>query len=91
MELELDQISGVAESAVFGVPHPDLGEGVTAAIVLDGSGEVSERQVIELLQPRLARFKQPKRVIILDALPRNAMGKVQKNLLREQYAGLYAS
>jgi len=91
VELELDQISGVAESAVFGVPHPDLGEGVTAAIVLDGSGEVSERQVIELLQPRLARFKQPKRVIILDALPRNAMGKVQKNLLREQYAGLYAS
>jgi malonyl-CoA/methylmalonyl-CoA synthetase len=91
VELELDQISGVAESAVFGVPHPDLGEGVTAAIVLDGSGEVSERQIIELLQPRLARFKQPKRVIILDALPRNAMGKVQKNLLREQYAGLYAS
>ena len=78
--------SGVLESAVFGVPHPDFGEGVTAAVVPQTGGRLSEADIIKPMQARLARYKVPKRVLLVDELPRNAMGKVQKNALRAAYA-----
>lgn len=91
-ELEeiLDTLPGVAESAVIGVPHPDFGEGVTAVLVASKGEAPSEAQVLAALDGRLARFKQPKRVMVVDALPRNVMGKVQKNVLREQFKALYS-
>jgi malonyl-CoA/methylmalonyl-CoA synthetase len=89
VEMELDALSGVLESAVFGVPHPDFGEGVTAVVVPQPSTALSEADVVNSLQTRLARYKVPKRVLFIDELPRNAMGKVQKNVLRAAYASLY--
>ncbi len=89
VEMELDAISGVLESAVFGVPHPDYGEGVTAVVVPRPASVLSEAQIISSVQRRLARYKVPKRVLLIDALPRNTMGKVQKNVLRATYAALY--
>jgi malonyl-CoA/methylmalonyl-CoA synthetase len=89
VEAEIDALPGVLESAVVGLPHPDLGEGVTAFVVGDGTGPVVEADVISALRDRLARFKQPRRVVVVQELPRNAMGKVQKNLLRERHASLY--
>ncbi len=90
VEAELDALDGVLESAVFGVPHPDFGEGVSAAVVSAPGAALSEPAIIEALQARLARYKVPKRVLLLDELPRNAMGKVQKNALRATYARLYS-
>jgi malonyl-CoA/methylmalonyl-CoA synthetase len=90
IETEIDAIPGVAESAVVGVPHADFGEGVTAAVVRTPDASVDERAILHALSGRLAKFKQPKRVIFVDQLPRNTMGKVQKNLLRERFADLYA-
>jgi malonyl-CoA/methylmalonyl-CoA synthetase len=90
VEAELDAIPGVAESAVVGLPHPDLGEGVTAFVVLEPGRSLAEADVVRALEGRLARFKHPRRVVAVDALPRNAMGKVQKGVLREAHAGLYA-
>ena len=89
VEEEIDALPGVVESAVIGLPHPDLGEGVTAVVATGGKGAFDEAAVIAALRDRLARFKQPKRVLFVDDLPRNAMGKVQKALLRELHAGLY--
>jgi len=89
VESELDAVPGVLESAVFGVPHPDFGEGVTAAVVRKAGAELSEAQIIDAIQTRLARYKLPKRILIVDELPRNTMGKVQKNALRATYASLY--
>jgi malonyl-CoA/methylmalonyl-CoA synthetase len=89
IESQLDELPGIKESAVIGVPHPDFGEGVTAIIVPDNSIKLSEQAVCAALQDKLARFKQPKRVFIIDELPRNTMGKVQKNLLRETYKDLF--
>jgi malonyl-CoA/methylmalonyl-CoA synthetase len=89
VEGEIDRLPGVRESAVIGVPHPDLGEGVTAVVVLDGADDLDEPAVIAALRDRLARFKQPKRVFFVDELPRNTMGKVQKNLLRETYRNIF--
>ena len=91
IETELDALPGVLESAVFGVPHPDFGEGVTAALVLRPAAVLSEADIIDAMQSRLARYKVPKRVLFVDELPRNAMGKVQKNLLRTAYAALYGN
>jgi len=86
IELVLDEIPGVLESAVVGVPHPDFGEAVTAVIVPSHDVRApTEQEVIGLLKARLANFKVPKRVYFVDELPRNAMGKVQKNVLREKY------
>ncbi|HPE78832.1 MAG TPA: malonyl-CoA synthase [Gammaproteobacteria bacterium] len=90
IESQIDELPGVRESAVIGVPHPDFGEGVVAVVVEDGSAGLSEASVIAALQDRLARFKQPKRVFIVDQLPRNTMGKVQKNVLRETYKDTFA-
>ena len=91
IEGEIDLIPGVKESAVIGVPHKDFGEGVTAVVVADGSADISESVIVSALDGKLARFKQPKRVYIVDELPRNTMGKVQKAQLREQYQDSYAS
>jgi malonyl-CoA/methylmalonyl-CoA synthetase len=91
VETEIDAMPGVLESAVIGVPHPDFGEGVTAVVVLDGTAEVGEDEIRRQLEHRLAKFKLPKRVLFADELPRNTMGKVQKNILREKHAALYAS
>ncbi|MFW6093429.1 MAG: malonate--CoA ligase [Pseudomonadota bacterium] len=88
IERLLDELPGVRESAVIGVPHPDFGEGVVAVLVTDGRA-LGEDQVREALADRLARFKQPKAVVHVPQLPRNAMGKVQKNVLREQYANMF--
>jgi malonyl-CoA/methylmalonyl-CoA synthetase len=89
VETEIDAIEGVRESAVIGLPHPDFGEGVTAVVVREKEASVTEADVIDALSQRLAKFKQPKRVFFVDDLPRNAMGKVQKNILRDNYAGTY--
>jgi malonyl-CoA/methylmalonyl-CoA synthetase len=90
VESELDAIAGVAESAVFGVPHPDFGEGVTAAVVLKPGASLSETDILNSVRSRLARYKTPKRILLVDELPRNTMGKVQKNVLRAANASLYA-
>jgi malonyl-CoA/methylmalonyl-CoA synthetase len=90
IESEIDAMPGVIETAVIGVPHADFGEGVTAVVVCDKKAKVDEATVLKGLEGRLAKFKMPKRVIIVDELPRNAMGKVQKNILRDTYKGIYA-
>ena len=78
---------GVEESAVVGVQHADLGEAVTAFVKrAPGTVTVSGADVIAHVKANLANFKVPKRVLFVDALPRNTMGKVQKNVLREQLA-----
>ncbi|PWG62041.1 malonate--CoA ligase [Spiribacter halobius] len=91
VEQVIDEIDAVEESAVIGLPHPDFGEGVTAVVVRRPGASLEEADVIEALQGRLARYKQPKRVFFVDSLPRNAMGKVQKNELRERFRDAYAS
>ena len=87
IELVLDTVPGVVESAVVGLPHPDFGEGVTAIVTIDG--EVDQADLQAALDESLARFKHPKRFVTVEALPRNAMGKVQKATLRATYAALY--
>lgn len=90
VELVLDAAPGVLESAVVGVPHPDFGEGVVAVLVPASGAEIDLAQVQEAVAAQLARFKQPKRYEIRAALPRNTMGKVQKNVLRDELAGSFA-
>jgi malonyl-CoA/methylmalonyl-CoA synthetase len=89
VESEIDALPGVVESAVIGVPHADFGEGVTAVVVTQSAAKLTEAEVLAALAQRLAKFKLPKRVIFVTDLPRNTMGKVQKNALREQYGKLY--
>jgi malonyl-CoA/methylmalonyl-CoA synthetase len=89
VESELDALPGILESAVFGVPHPDFGEGVTAAVVAKAGAVLAEQEIIDSVKLRLARYKVPKRVFVLEELPRNAMGKVQKNALRKTFATIY--
>ncbi len=89
VETVLDSLPGVMESAVFGVPHPDFGEGVVAAVIWDGEGEASPQRLRRALASRLAGHKIPKRILVAPSLPRNAMGKVQKNVLRSRHANLF--
>jgi malonyl-CoA/methylmalonyl-CoA synthetase len=89
VETEIDALPGVVESAVIGLPHRDLGEAVTAVVATGGVSDLNEASVLCALVERLAAFKRPKRVLFTDDLPRNAMGKVQKAMLRERYARLY--
>ena len=89
IELLLDEIAGVAESAVIGVPHPDFGEAVAAVIVNKPGATLTEADILAAIKGKLAAFKLPKRIFMVDDLPRNAMGKVQKNELRKRYAGTF--
>ena len=85
----INEMPGVAESALVGVPHPDFGEvGVAVVIAKPGARLVADA-IVATLKSQLANFKIPKKCVVVDALPRNTMGKVQKNLLREQYKGLF--
>ena len=91
IELLLDEQPGVLESAVVGVPHADFGEGVVAVLVAQENESVDTDAIAAALSATVAKFKQPKKYVIVPELPRNAMGKVQKNALREQYGDLFAS
>ena len=86
IELLIDGMDGVVESAVVGVPHPDFGESVVAVIRRRAGADLTAERVVALAKENLANFKVPKRVVFVDDLPRNTMGKVQKNLLRQEYA-----
>jgi malonyl-CoA/methylmalonyl-CoA synthetase len=90
VETALDALTGVRESAVIGVPHTDLGEAVVAVIARSDAA-LTESAVMAGIADQLARFKQPRRVLFVDELPRNTMGKVQKKELREQYAALFTA
>ena len=89
IESLLDEIDGVTESAVIGVPHPDFGEAVVAVIVAENS-DLNEAQIMAYVTDKLAKFKQPKAVFFVDTLPRNTMGKVQKVTLRAEHKELFA-
>jgi malonyl-CoA/methylmalonyl-CoA synthetase len=90
IENEIDAIPGVAESAVIGVPHVDLGEAVVAVVALSAGADLSAAQISDTLAASLARFKRPREIIFVQDLPRNAMGKVQKAALRESYRDLFS-
>jgi malonyl-CoA/methylmalonyl-CoA synthetase len=85
IESFIDELDGVVESAVIGVPHPDFGEAVTAVAVVKPDATISEGDVIGTLKTKIANFKVPKRVFFVQELPRNTMGKVQKNVLRDLF------
>jgi len=91
IEQILDDVPGVLESAVIGVPHADFGETVLAAVVPRSGVTLRERDLAAEVAQKLARFKHPKSYQIIAELPRNTMGKVQKNLLRDRYKGLFAA
>ncbi|MEO3414441.1 malonyl-CoA synthase [Roseovarius sp. CAU 1744] len=90
IELVLDEQPGVLESAVVGVPHPDFGETVLGVVVPEPGSTPDLDAIMEAVRASLARFKHPRELIVLDELPRNTMGKVQKNILRDQYNDLFA-
>jgi malonyl-CoA/methylmalonyl-CoA synthetase len=87
----LNEMAGVAESALVGVPHPDFGEVGVAVVIARPGATVNADEVVAGLKARLANFKIPKRCFVVPELPRNTMGKVQKNLLRERYKGLFST
>lgn len=90
VELLLDEQEGIKESAVIGLPHKDFGEAVTAIVIPENiNNPPDEKILIATLKKQLASYKTPKRIIFLEQLPRNTMGKVQKNILRETYQSLY--
>jgi malonyl-CoA/methylmalonyl-CoA synthetase len=91
VEGAIEALPGVAECAVIGVPHPDFGEGVVAVVIPKPGAALDEREMQEALASELAKYKLPKRIFVVDALPRNAMGKVQKKDLREQHKGTFAA
>jgi len=85
----INEMAGVAESAVIGLPHPDFGEGVVAVVVPKPGAALDGATIVGTLKSRIANFKVPKQVFVVSELPRNTMGKVQKNLLRQQHQGLF--
>lgn len=89
VEMALDDQPGVLESAVIGVPHPDFGEGVVAVVVAQKGAALDPERLRQGIAGELAAFKRPKRIAVVAELPRNTMGKVQKNLLRDSYADLF--
>ena len=90
VETEIDALDGVLESAVIGVPHPDFGEAVVAVVVRTPGSSIAADDIETALRDRLANFKRPKSVEFLDNLPRNTMGKVQKNMLRESFHATFS-
>ena len=86
----INDMAGVAESAVVGVPHPDFGEVGVAVVIAKPGAQLKPEAIVAELKAKLANFKIPKRCFVLPELPRNTMGKVQKNLLRDQYKGLWS-
>lgn len=90
IERVLDDQPGVLESAVVGIPHPDFGETVLGVIVPEKDRSPDIDGIFDALGREIARFKHPRKLVVLDQLPRNAMGKVQKNLLRDAYNGVFA-
>ena len=90
IELLLDEQEGVLESAVIGVPHPDFGEGVFGLLVAK-EGALDCDAILRAISSKIARFKQPKKLVVVDELPRNTMGKVQKNILRERYKNAFSA
>jgi malonyl-CoA/methylmalonyl-CoA synthetase len=91
VESVIDALPGVAESAVIGVPHADFGEGVVAVVVGKPGAALAEREIAEATREHLAAYKAPKAVFLVEQLPRNAMGKVEKAKLRETYKGTFAT
>jgi malonyl-CoA/methylmalonyl-CoA synthetase len=91
VESLIDSLPGIEESAVVGLPHRDFGEGVTAFVTAKPGTTLTEADIMAMLSGQLAKFKLPKRVIILRELPRNTMGKVQKSLMRNEYRDLYTA
>jgi malonyl-CoA/methylmalonyl-CoA synthetase len=91
VELFIDDLGGVKESAIIGVPHADFGEAVVAVVVRDSDSTIDAPCIIQSAKESLANFKIPKHVVFLDELPRNSMAKVQKNILREKYNDLFES
>lgn len=91
VEAALDAVPGVAESAVIGAPHADFGESVVAVVAPRPGADLTEAGVIGALKGELARYKTPKRVFFVDALPRNRMGKIEKKLLREEHRGAFGA
>ena len=89
IELVLDDLPGVLESAVIGAPHSDFGESVIGLLVADGGQSLDLKAIEEVLGQRLARFKRPRKLFIIDSLPRNTMGKVQKNILRDEFSSTF--
>lgn len=89
IEAYVNELPGVAESALVGVPHPDFGEVGVLVIVRKSGAVLDSEHIIAKLKSQLANFKIPKRCFVVDELPRNAMGKVQKNMLRDQYKHLF--
>jgi len=89
VELFIDDLPGVKESAVIGIPHADFGEAVVAAVVLVEGSQSNESAIINAAKENLANFKVPKRVVFIDELPRNSMAKVQKNVLRDSYKDIF--
>jgi len=85
IETLIDDMPGVLESAVIGVPHKDFGEAVVAVVVAKPGADLVEADMLALLKTRIANFKVPKRLHVVKELPRNTMGKVQKNVLRDTY------
>ena len=89
IEAEIDALAGVQECTVIGLPHPDFGEAVTAIVISHPGMKLTENQLAAGVKDRLARYKQPKRFLFADEFPRNALGKIQKNVLRDRYKDLY--
>ena len=90
VEAAIEALSGVADCAVIGAPHADFGEGVVAIVCAKAGATLSEAALKQALSDQLAKYKQPKRIVVASELPRNSMGKVQKKILRETYAGIFA-
>ena len=91
IEEAIDALPCVEESAVIGVPHPDMGEGVVAVVVAQPGASLDPAAILAGLEGQLAKFKRPRHIAVVDGLPRNAMGKVQKAALRQTYAGLFTA
>jgi malonyl-CoA/methylmalonyl-CoA synthetase len=85
IEMLIDDLPGVDETAVIGVPHPDFGEAVTAVVVAKPNTTLDAQTLLSMIKGKIANYKVPKKIFVVESLPRNAMGKVQKNILRDTY------